>query len=76
MAIVDHSDGYMSLYGMAELLMVQTDQFLLAGDPIGTVGESVGLDASALYFEIRHNADTLDPQDWLEIHRISQKNAL
>ena len=75
-AIVDHSDGYMSLYGMAELLMVQTDQFLLAGDPIGTVGESVGLDASALYFEIRHNADTLDPQDWLEMHRISQKNAL
>ena len=75
-AIVDHGDGYMSLYGMAELLMVQTDQFLLAGDPIGTIGQSVGLDASALYFEIRHNADTLDPQDWLEMHRISQKNAL
>jgi len=75
-AIVDHGDGYMSLYGMAELLMVETNQILLAGDPIGSVGESVGLGASALYFEIRHNAATLDPQDWLEMNRISQKNRL
>jgi len=75
-AIVDHGDGYMSLYGMAELLLVQKDQFLIAGDPIGTVGEPVGATESALYFEIRHNAQTLDPQDWLEMHQILAKDAL
>jgi len=63
-AIVDHGDGYMSLYGMAELLLVQKEQFLIAGDPIG------------IYFEIRHNAQTLDPQDWLEMHQILAKDAL
>ena len=75
-AIVDHGSGYMSLYGMAELLMVQVDQLLLAGDPVGTIGEPIGTGSSALYFEIRHNADTLDPQDWLEMRRITQKNEL
>lgn len=75
-AIVDHGQGYMTLYGNSELLLVEKDQFLLAGDPIGIVGESVGADVSALYFEVRHNADALDPQDWLEMHRITQKNTL
>jgi len=75
-AILDHGDGYMSLYGMAELLLVEENQFLIAGDPIGTVGEPVGRGESALYFEIRHNAQTLDPQDWLEMHQISANDAL
>ncbi len=73
-AIVDHGHGYMTLYGMAELLLVEKDQLLLAGDPVGTIGESVGAGSSALYFEVRHNADALDPQNWLEMHRIAQKN--
>jgi len=75
-AILDHGQGYMSLYGMAELLMVEEGQLLLTGDPVGTIGESVGANTSALYFEIRHNADTLDPQQWLQQHRISQKKEL
>ncbi len=69
-AIVDHGDNYLSLYGTAELLFVQKDQLLLAGDPIGTVGKSAGTDTSALYFEIRSDADPLDPQDWLEMKQI------
>lgn len=73
-AIVDHGHGYMTLYGMAELLLVEKNQFLLAGDPVGTIGESVSADASALYFEVRHNADALDPQNWLEMRQIAQKN--
>jgi len=75
-AIIDHGQGYMTLYGMAELLLVEKDQFLLAGDPVGTIGESVGEDASALYFEVRHNADALDPQNWLKMNRISKKKTL
>ena len=72
--IVDHGQGYMSLYGMAELLLVQKDQLLLAGDTVGTVGEYVGAETSALYFEVRHNADAVDPQDWLAMNQITQKN--
>ena len=72
-AIIDHGQGYMTLYGMAELLVVEKDQLVLAGDPVGTVGKSVGTDASALYFEVRHNAEALDPQDWLEMRQIAEK---
>jgi len=61
---------------MAELLLVQKDQLLLSGDPIGTVGEYVGANTSALYFEVRHNADAVDPQDWLEMQLIAEKNKL
>jgi len=71
--IIDHGLGYMSLYGMAELLLVQKDQLVLAGDTVGTVGEYAGADTSALYFEVRHNAVAVDPQDWLTMHQIDQK---
>jgi len=72
--ILDHGRGYMTLYGMAELLLVQKDQLVLAGDTVGTVGEYVGADTSALYFEVRHNADAVDPQDWLAMRQIGQKH--
>lgn len=75
-AILDHGEGFMSLYGMAELLLVEKGQLLLTGDPVGTVGESVGANTAALYFEVRHNADALDPQDWLEMDQIARKNTL
>ena len=68
--ILDHGQGYMTLYGMAELLLVEKDQLVLAGDTVGTIGEYVGADTSALYFEVRHNADAVDPQDWLAMRQI------
>lgn len=70
-AIVDHGEGYMSLYGMADFLIVEPGQIVLAGDTIGTVGTPVGNDESSLYFEIRQNADTLNPADWLKSHSFS-----
>ncbi len=70
-AIVDHGEGYMSLYGMADFLVVETDQLVLSGDMLGTVGQAVGKPGSRLYFEIRHNATTLNPQDWLAMTKIS-----
>lgn len=72
-AIVDHGEGYMSLYGMADLLIVEPGQTLLGGDPIGIVGSSEK-DQSTLYFEIRHNATTVNPQDWLAFRQISDDN--
>ena len=73
-AIIDHGEGYMSLYGLADFLVVETGQHVLGGDTIATVGVSPGNDESTLYFEIRHNANTLDPEDWLGLERISLIN--
>ena len=56
---------------MAELLIVAEQQNVIAGQVIGTVGESVGDEASALYFEVRHNAETVNPEDWLSMQLIS-----
>lgn len=70
-AIIEHDMDFMSLYGMAELLVVEEQQTVIAGQVIGTVGESVGNDASALYFEVRHNAETVNPEDWLSMQLIS-----
>ena len=70
-AIVDHGEGYMSLYGMTDFLVVQTGQQVLAGETVGTAGSTIGNHGSGLYFEVRHNANTLDPAEWLEMSRIS-----
>lgn len=72
-AIIDHGEGYMSLYGMADFLIVEPGQHVLGGDQIGVVGNATN-DESQLYFEIRHNASTLNPQDWLAFRQISQDN--
>lgn len=74
-AIVDHGADFMTLYGMAELLVVEEEQTVIAGQVIGTVGESVGDDASALYFEVRHNAAPVNPEDWLSMQLISSDPA-
>ncbi len=70
-AIVDHGEGFMSLYGMTDFLIVEPGQVLLAGDTIGTVGTTTGSQKPGLYFEIRQDADTLNPADWLESHSFS-----
>lgn len=70
-AIVDHGGGFMSLYGMTDFLIVEPGQTLLAGDTIGTVGTGIGDDTSSLYFEIRQDADTVNPAEWLKSHSIS-----
>ena len=70
-AIIEHDTDFMTLYGMAELLVIEEQQTVIAGQVIGTVGESVGNDASALYFEIRRNAETVNPEEWLSMTAIS-----
>lgn len=65
MAIVDHGDGFMSLYGHNETLARETGDWVNAGDVLGTVGDSGGLGRTALYFEIRHDGRPQDPDSWL-----------
>lgn len=63
--IVDHGDGYMSLYGNNEALYKQVGDMLHGGDTLATVGNSGGNENSGLYFELRHQSKPLDPLPWL-----------
>jgi septal ring factor EnvC (AmiA/AmiB activator) len=62
--IIDHGDGYMSLYAHNQSLLRDVGEWVSAGTPIGTVGDSGGLDRAALYFEIRHQGKPTDPARW------------
>ncbi len=62
--IIDHGDGYMSLYAHNQSLLRDVGEWVTAGSPISTVGSSGGLDKPALYFEVRHKGKPTDPTRW------------
>lgn len=64
--IIDHGDGYMSLYGHNQNLLKNTGDRVLAGETIATVGDSGGRRDTALYFEIRNGAKPLNPALWVK----------
>jgi len=68
MVILDHGDGYMSLYGHNESLLREPGEWVNAGDPVATVGDSGGNAQSGLYFEIRHDGRPQDPARWCDAH--------
>ena len=63
--IIDHGQGYMSLYGNNETLYKQVGDKLLGGDTIATVGSSGGNTDSGLYFELRFEGKPFDPGKWV-----------
>lgn len=62
--IIDHGDGYMSLYGHNQNLLKNTGDWVFEGEKIATVGDSGGQIDTALYFEIRKGAEPLNPSHW------------
>jgi septal ring factor EnvC (AmiA/AmiB activator) len=64
MVIVDHGDGYMSLYGHNQSLLREPGEWISAGDPLATVGDSGGKDGPGLYFEIRRDGKPQNPARW------------
>jgi len=63
--IIDHGEGYMSLYGNNETLLKQVGDTLNKGDTVAAVGNSGGNETSGLYFELRHEGKPLDPGPWI-----------
>jgi murein hydrolase activator len=63
--IIDHGDGYMSLYGHNARLYESVGQHVAAGQTIAEAGDSGGSARPELYFEIRKAGKPLDPQTWL-----------
>lgn len=64
--IVDHGDGYMSLYGHNEALLKAEGAWVQAGDTIASVGRSGGESRPALFFELRERGRSIDPRPWLQ----------
>jgi len=63
--ILDHGDGYLSVYAHNLALYRQAGQEVMAGEVIAAVGNSGGQERSGLYFEIRHRGQAIDPAGWL-----------
>jgi len=63
--IIDHGDGYLSLYGHNQAVYQDVGDWVQPGDVIASVGDSGGRDSSGLYFEIREGRDPVNPARWL-----------
>ena len=64
LTIIDHGDGYMSLYGGNQSLYKEVGDWVETGEVIAAVGNSGGNEKHALYFEIRHNGKPVNPLKW------------
>jgi septal ring factor EnvC (AmiA/AmiB activator) len=64
--IVDHGDGYLSLYGYNETLLKDIGDWVDAGEAIATSGDSGGRKTPGLYFELRYQGKPIDPKGWLK----------
>ena len=64
LVIVDHGQGYLSIYAHNQDATHQVGDYVKAGETIASLGDSGGQDQPALYFELRHGNDTLDPRRW------------
>ena len=67
--IIDHGDGYMSLYGHNQTLLKEEGDWVENNEIIATVGSSGGIKQAGLYFEIRHNGKPSNPTRWCQKSR-------
>ena len=65
LVIIEHGDGYLTLYGHSEALYVDVGEWVQAGQAIATVGSSGNRAEPGLYFEVRQGAEPQDPTAWL-----------
>ncbi|MEL0151672.1 MAG: peptidoglycan DD-metalloendopeptidase family protein [Halieaceae bacterium] len=69
LTIIDHGNGWMSLYGRNESLLKTTGEWVAPGEEIAKVGSSGGATDPALYFEIRSDGVPVDPAKWIRAKR-------
>jgi septal ring factor EnvC (AmiA/AmiB activator) len=65
MVVVDHGDGYGTVYTHASEISVSKGQDVAAGEVIAKVGSTESLSGDMLYFQLRHYGKPLDPWPWL-----------
>ncbi|NTV96348.1 MAG: peptidoglycan DD-metalloendopeptidase family protein [Thiobacillus sp.] len=64
--IVDHGEGYLSLYSNNESLYKQAGDSVKAGDVVAATGNTGGHEEPGLYFELRRNGQPFDPLSWVK----------
>jgi septal ring factor EnvC (AmiA/AmiB activator) len=64
--VLDHGEGYMSLYGHNQALLKTVGDRVETGEPIALVGQSGGQSKSGLYFEIRRDGQAINPKPWFK----------
>lgn len=64
-AVLDHGDGYFTVYGHNQSVYAEVGSWVSAGETIAAAGTSGGHKTSGVYFEIRHGRTPQDPADWL-----------
>jgi len=62
--IIDHGQGYMTLYAFNQSLYKRMGDSVEAGDVIASVGQSGGRRQAGLYFGIRKKGVPIDPLEW------------
>jgi septal ring factor EnvC (AmiA/AmiB activator) len=63
--VISHGDGFYTLYGHLESLLVGAGYDVNEGDAIGFIGETSTPEGAVLHFEIRQGKEPLDPARWL-----------
>jgi murein hydrolase activator len=64
--VLDHGDGYMSLYAHNQALLKEPGDWVSPGETIAQVGDTGGQARPALYFEIRAKGEPVNPHDWIK----------
>jgi len=64
--IIDHGNGYHSLYGNLSETSIQESVLLVEGMDVGTINDSPKSGKPVLYFEIRHKGRPVNPLKWLQ----------
>jgi septal ring factor EnvC (AmiA/AmiB activator) len=67
--ILDHLNGFFSLYAHASKLLVKVGEHVPSGQVIGETGDTGLTGENTLYFELREGADPVDPLVWLAKRR-------
>ena len=62
--VIDHGEGFMSLYGHNQAILKEVGDKVSKGEVIALVGQSGGQSDPSLYFEIRHKGSAVNPTTW------------
>ncbi len=65
--ILNHGNGWMSMYGNNEALLHNVGDAVKAGQAVGTASAPTGVN-TGVYFELRKNGEPVDPRSWLKSH--------
>jgi len=63
--ILDHGNGFFSLYAHASKILAKVGERVAEGHPIGETGDTGMIGENTLYFELREGAEPVDPLHWL-----------